>query len=347
MRYQDIFRFGGTKFPTAYLSPFCSDVCGRHLHRVFLDSKKIPPDTDIIGIAYFHNHYQKIKQELLDLLPRTSKLLVHLDEANDPAIFDLVSDPTLGSCFFFANMVPTVPNPHVQSVISWTCSGHNVYKQDDWAKNLLTQLDHSPTDHKKKFDCLLGSQKTHRDFVESCWTESPYRDQIIFSYYKTDPVLGIWKFDSSWIPPLPLQHIIPVEIYNQSLYSIVTESVVHDSFSFFTEKTAKPIIAKRPFVMFGGKHSLRNLRTPGFQTFSDVVDESYDDIENPEQRWSAAWQQVELLCRTDAQQTFATLESVLQHNHNHYMHHDWWAPLRQHFDALAFFDNEVGPYDLS
>lgn len=50
-----------------------------------------------------------------------------------------------------------------------------------------------------------------------------------------------------------------------------------------TEKTAKPILAYRPFMMSGMPNRLRELKKLGFQTFDHWIDESYDqDISAPE-----------------------------------------------------------------
>jgi hypothetical protein len=50
-----------------------------------------------------------------------------------------------------------------------------------------------------------------------------------------------------------------------------------------TEKTAKPIWAKRLFVMFGTPGFLKKLHELGFKTFDHVIDESYDSMLNAQQ----------------------------------------------------------------
>jgi hypothetical protein len=53
---------------------------------------------------------------------------------------------------------------------------------------------------------------------------------------------------------------------------------------WFTDKVAKCLATGKPFVMLGGKHSLKNLKTLGFKTFDQYIDESYDNCTLPYQR---------------------------------------------------------------
>ena len=49
----------------------------------------------------------------------------------------------------------------------------------------------------------------------------------------------------------------------------------------FTEKTAKCLAAGRPFVLMAGQHSLQNLQAQGYKTFSNIIDENYDQATTP------------------------------------------------------------------
>lgn len=64
----------------------------------------------------------------------------------------------------------------------------------------------------------------------------------------------------------------------QSFCHIVTETVYESSRVHLTEKTFKPVVLQQPFLLVAPRHSLRYLQSYGFQTFSDVWDESYDDL---------------------------------------------------------------------
>ena len=75
-----------------------------------------------------------------------------------------------------------------------------------------------------------------------------------------------------------------------SYLHIVTETMVSNDPNqiFFSEKTFKPIVFMRPFVLVNRVGALKELKKMGFETFSDILDESYDDIFNNEQRVIAA-----------------------------------------------------------
>lgn len=88
-----------------------------------------------------------------------------------------------------------------------------------------------------------------------------------------------------------------------SFLHIVTESDYLPWSDRFTEKLLKPVVAGRPFLVFGPPGVLKMFRSMGFQTFADIFDESYDQIENPEQRLVAMMRTLEELLRRDYVQT--------------------------------------------
>ena len=117
--------------------------------------------------------------------------------------------------------------------------------------------------------------------------------------------------------------IIDPDIYNQTQYSAMIETTVHNDFAMFSEKEAKPIIAKRPFVIFGSMKHLEAFRSLGFKTFDKVIDESYDMIEDKEQRWVATLDSMQKLSLLDPVDVYRQLADVLEHNRQHFETHDW------------------------
>jgi len=67
--------------------------------------------------------------------------------------------------------------------------------------------------------------------------------------------------------------------YQDILIDIVVETHVMGNTFFPTEKTARPMWLKKPFIVFGSKNYLDYLHQMGFRTFSDFWDESYDGYE--------------------------------------------------------------------
>ena len=98
---------------------------------------------------------------------------------------------------------------------------------------------------------------------------------------------------------------------------------MHEDFCVFTEKTAKPIIAKRPFVVFGSVGQLRALRGLGFKTFSPVIDEDYDMITNDRDRFKKVLDSMLELSGQDPFVVYEKLKEVLDHNKKHFEENDW------------------------
>lgn len=185
------------------------------------------------------------------------------------------------------------------------------------------------------FDSLLGTMWPNKSFVQksidqslfnSCFlqgSKQPHFDKVRNDWIKGggyDQVNG--RLDYRPGQQTDIAVFVPKEIYNNSWYSIVAES--HRSRIFFTEKTAKPMIARRLFILFGAQHTLKALKQLGFQTFNTVIDESYDSISNDTDRWAAAWHQVELLTKQDPRSVYEQIQSVIDHNYQHITQTNWY-----------------------
>jgi hypothetical protein len=68
--------------------------------------------------------------------------------------------------------------------------------------------------------------------------------------------------------------------YNNTHFSVVVESQVDNLTIFVTEKTFKPMAFQHPFVIMAQAGHLNYLRSQGFETYSNLFDESYDTIPN-------------------------------------------------------------------
>jgi hypothetical protein len=213
-------------------------------------------------------------------------------------------------------------------------------------KNLPGKLaELTPFDVKSRsFDALLGSPKPHREFVAAATEHNNLCDQITLTYG------GAWKNTEFyakdyflWEPDcVPQQHIIgtadwvsyhghqchlsqviPMQVYNDTAYTIIAETDCDNTLSFYSEKTAKAFIARRLFVAFSGYKFLANLHQLGFQTFGSVIDESYDLEPNFDIRMARAFEQVKRLCQLPQQEIFEKIRPIVEHNHNLIMRTDW------------------------
>lgn len=198
----------------------------------------------------------------------------------------------------------------------------------------------------KRFDALLGSPKPHRKFVHDAivargltekfvmtyggkWSDKSFYAQDYFIYEPGTEVLdptnhrGTMDWARYYGHRCHLSQIIPREVFNQTSYSIIAETDYDNTLSFFSEKTAKPIIAQRLFIAFTGYRFLHNLRRLGFRTFDGIIDETYDEIKHGADRWTAAFEQVEKLCHRDPKQIESVLRPIVEHNFHVMMDTDW------------------------
>lgn len=109
-------------------------------------------------------------------------------------------------------------------------------------------------------------------------------------------------------------YTLPTSIYNATKYSIVCETFQDKIFNP-TEKLAKPIIAKRIFVVFSCHNFLKHLRNMGFKTFDSIIDESYDSIEDTKQRFDMVFEQVKYLSTLNYLEVYNKVADILEHNY--------------------------------
>lgn len=109
------------------------------------------------------------------------------------------------------------------------------------------------------------------------------------------------------------------KMYKSSIIQIVTETFDNDSQgTFLTEKIWKPIIGFQPFLLLGGGGSLAKLKEIGFQTFSDVFDESYDEMNLPK-RFEHVFKEIKRLAEyslDDLAKLYQKILPTLEHNYN-------------------------------
>lgn len=90
-----------------------------------------------------------------------------------------------------------------------------------------------------------------------------------------------------------LSQVIPHRVYNATYVSLVAETETEYQGYIMSEKISKPLIAKKPFLIFAAPGYLQALHSIGFKTFSDWWSEEYDTIEDPDKRIQAIVESLE------------------------------------------------------
>lgn len=78
--------------------------------------------------------------------------------------------------------------------------------------------------------------------------------------------------------------IVNARCYTDSWFSLVSETIFDYPYTFRTEKIWKPILMAHPFVVAANPGYYRSLHQAGFRTFGHLIDESFDQIDNPHDR---------------------------------------------------------------
>lgn len=114
--------------------------------------------------------------------------------------------------------------------------------------------------------------------------------------------------------------------FNNSRFSIVQETNAFKNLNhyfhnqlFFSEKTYRVIGMSSPFIMVNRPHALKGLKSSGYKTFSPFINESYDDIENDEDRIKSIADEIERLCNIPDDEWTKILEfliPIIEFNYN-------------------------------
>lgn len=153
--------------------------------------------------------------------------------------------------------------------------------------------------------------------IERCHTNEPYDP--------TDLQL-IQDAGASIDHLLPLQGFndtieyrdISTDVFSNCYCSIITETFFTGPL-YFSEKIFNSMLYNHIFVYLGPPHSLAYLRSLGFKTWSHIIDESYDTIENPAERlYAVTGSFIDFLSKPleEIQQIYQENLNIINHNRN-------------------------------
>lgn len=231
----------------------------------------------------------------------------------------------------------------------------------DYEDNIqaATHTEEIYTKHQKpwKFLFLNGRARPHREAAlrklrarnlleNSLWTNldsgnGPLRTlptEYEVSRYQnnatTDHYIKFELFNNEWgeiyLEPRP---------YINSYFSLVSETVFDIPYSFRTEKTWKPILMGHPWITIANRGFYKDMRDLGFQTYSHVLDESFDTIDNGEDRLDRIVDVVNDLCRQDLAAFLKECYNTSKYNQQH--HRELAVQTRAEFPQRFFqFINE-------
>ena len=130
--------------------------------------------------------------------------------------------------------------------------------------------------------------------------------------------------------------------YLSTNIEVVLETLFDDSRLHLTEKTLRPIACAQPFMLVATVGSLEYLRSYGFETFGELIDESYDTITDPLERLQAVCKEMKRISLLDTEQKtklFTDMQQIALRNQQKFFSQEWQQSIidefKQNFDAAC------------
>jgi len=125
------------------------------------------------------------------------------------------------------------------------------------------------------------------------------------------------------------------------MYSLVVESGIDNNPMIHSEKILKPIAFQHPFIVWGPCRYLEWLKTWGFETFDNIIDESYDLEPDPKLRLEMVIKEVARLNQQPSEY-FDGPETLkrIDNNFNRFYNVDWAIEqFEKYFDTIKQYSN--------
>ena len=162
-------------------------------------------------------------------------------------------------------------------------------------------------DDKKYLKELTEFNEIYDEEIFSKVLDKPLRDQTKVEI--TD------KMNSKWEA---FQSCVPVE-YVQSCADLVSDAFVEDGLSF-TEKTWKPVLLKKPYILMSGRNVHTSLQRMGYELYTELFDYSFDG-KDFDDRYESIVKQVKNLCQLsvkDFSKEVKGLSDKVEYNYQHF-----------------------------
>jgi hypothetical protein len=296
-----------------------------------------PGATYIVGRTQLKQNAQQIRQIVTDKTARV--IFSNPAEGSETFIQHLrlygVEDLVL------AGLLPVVVGGEVPSEYPNMLYEHFLtqpfrYEENSAAASRVDEIfqkKHKPY----KFLFLNGRYRSHRRalihefdqrglLAQALWTnlDAQHRPiQLLPAHYEVEQFRPFMQTSEQGFVKAELFNNLWGEIYIRSepyidtYFSVVTETVFNYPHSFRTEKIAKPLTQGHPWICAANRGFYRDMRNLGFQTFGHVIDESFDQIDNSQDRQARIAAIVDDLCGQDLVQLLEACESVCKYNQQH------------------------------
>lgn len=123
------------------------------------------------------------------------------------------------------------------------------------------------------------------------------------------------------LPAGSMSATVNLDQLTSALFHVVTETIYFQDKLHLTEKIFKPIVAQRPFILVAAPGNLAYLKSYGFKTFDQWIDESYDLEPDHYVRIEKITAEIARLCAMPPDELLdmhKQMQQVLEHNYKHF-----------------------------
>lgn len=195
-------------------------------------------------------------------------------------------------------------------------SYYSYIKEDDYDFHKFNQID----DLSSKFPCVdieLNEYPEFKNFIlknpkiGNCLLPDDLLDIRERAYNVSEKVVYI---NEKWT--------------TDTYFTVVNETHFNDLSSWITEKTFKMFYYGHPFILIGGRNTLKELRDMGFETFPELFDESYDEMPCNLKKLIFICDQIKKYNSKEGidklKYILPSLKEKLIYNRNHFINYDWY-----------------------
>jgi len=239
-----------------------------------------------------------------DMTNYVKELNLYVGNKNIEALLIVGSIPMESTLNYFSNFkVHSYPFYWLQKTSKIHETNENI-KFTDFHKKNHTSLFYSHNHWTRDHRCLLVDYLAKYNLFKDgdiSWNvlSSDMGETYDFLYWKEE--IRIDPTDSAHDPKIlnwhEKQFQNPGEKYINSLFDLVSETT--PDCIFWTEKTWKPILYGKPFIIWGAKGINKRLKEYGFEIFENVVNYDFDDIEDEDERVEALCLELKRLSKLD------------------------------------------------
>ena len=193
----------------------------------------------------------------------------------------------------------------------------------------------------REYRLAFADQLVRAELVKHCRTSfAPIDSGLHYSQHTfVNPNLAITKTDLETVLPANTHDSHASADYDHLDYvqtgmEIVLETLFDDSRWHLTEKALRPIACGKPFMLVATAGSLEYLRSYGFETFGNFIDESYDFIIDPVARLHAIIQEMSRISSMPLEDKIVLwdqLHKIAARNKQRFFSAEWQASIVQEY----------------